>query len=145
MNPIAALDHQPPALLSVQLLTVGVFFTAYLAAVTRLLETRGRLRAAWVAIAAGVGMGFVFTPWTLGALIAAGSVGAVGLFIGLSWLLSLALGVHDRSPVVEAAPQAEPLLAAAPELVVELALPEPAQPARATPRFGAPTAPAPLG
>ncbi len=145
MNPIAALDHQPPALLSVQLLTVGVFFTAYLAAVTRLLETRGRLRAAWVAIAAGVGMGFVFTPWTLGALIAAGSVGAVGLFIGLSWLLSLALGVHDRSPVVEAAPQAEPLLAAAPELVVELALPEPAQPARATPRLGAPTAPAPLG
>ena len=36
MNPIAALDHQPPALLSVQLLTVGVFFTAYLAAVTGL-------------------------------------------------------------------------------------------------------------
>ncbi len=145
MNPIAALDQQPPALLSVQLLVVGVFFTAYLAAVTRLLETRGRLRAAWVALAAGVGMGFVFTPWTLGALIAAGSVGAVGLFIGLSWLLSLALGVHDRAPVVEAAPQAEPLLAAELEAAAEPVAPELSRPVRAAPRFGAPTAPAPLG
>ena len=36
-------------------------------------------------------------------------------------------------------------LAAASEPVLELTLAEPAQPARATPRFGAPTAPAPLG
>lgn len=144
MNPIAALDQQPPALLSVQLLTVGVFFTAYLAAVTRLLEPGGRLRAAWVALAAGVGMGFVFTPWTLGALIAVGGVGAVGLFIGLSWLLSRALGVHGHAPVidVEPAPEPEPVMEAA---VAEILPPEPALPARAAPRFGAPTAPAPLG
>ncbi|MFT3666675.1 hypothetical protein [Piscinibacter sp.] len=110
MNPFAALDHQPPALQPVQLLLMGVFLTAYLAAVTSLLDPRGRMRAAGIALAAGIGMGFVFTPWTLGALLAAASVGAIGVFIGLSWVLSRALGVHDRAPVVEGvAPEPESL------------------------------------
>ncbi|MBS0433353.1 MAG: hypothetical protein JSR75_00440 [Proteobacteria bacterium] len=133
MNPFTALEQQPPALQSLQLLLMGVFLTSYLAAVTSLLEANGRLRAAWVALAAGVGMGFVFTPWTLGALIAAGSVGAVGLFIGASWLLSRALGVHEHATTT--------LL---PELEEDLGAPPVAPEPRARGRFAAPTAPAPL-
>lgn len=142
MNPFAALDHQPAALQPAQLLLMGVFLTAYLAAVTSLLEPRGRMRAAGVALLAGVGMGFVFTPWTLGALLAAGSVGAVGVFIGLSWVLSRALGVHNRAPVVEGG------IAALDDVEATDApgdvLPSTPAPARAAPRFNAPTAPAPL-
>lgn len=141
MNPLTALEHQPPALHSVQLLLVGVFFTAYLAAVTGLLEPRGRMRAAGIALVAGIGMGFVFTPWTLGALIAAGSVGAVGLFIGISWLLSRALGVHDQATTLLPDLDAEPLEDTLPALV-QLQPAAPATAARG--RFGAPTAPAPL-
>lgn len=142
MNPFTALDHQPPALHSIQLLLMGVFFTSYVAAVTGLLPPRGRMRAAGVALAAGIGMGFVFTPWTLGALLAAGSVGAVGLFIGVSWLLSRALGVHEQTstllPEMEALePEAPPVLTAAPGTGQQR-----------TDRGGfaaPPTAPAPLG
>ena len=133
MNPFTALEQQPPALQSLQLLLMGVFLTSYLAAVTRLLEANGRLRADWVALAAGVGMGFVFTPWALGALIAAGSVGAVGLFIGASWLLSRALGVHEHATTT--------LL---PELEEDLGTPPAAPEPRTRGRFAAPTAPAPL-
>lgn len=143
MNPFAALEHQPPALNSVQLLLVGVFLTSYLAAVTSLLEAKGRLRAAYVALAAGVGMGFVFTPWTLGALLAAGSVGAVGLFIGVSWLLSRALGVHDQATtMLPEFEEEEDEADAAPALVT--LQPAAAQTA-ARGRFTPPTAPAPLG
>lgn len=144
MNPFAALEHQPPALNSVQLLLVGVFLTAYLSAVTSLLEARGRLRAAWVALAAGVGMGFVFTPWTLGALLAAGSVGAVGLFIGVSWLLSRALGVHDQATTMLPELEEDMLLEA--EALPALVTLQPAPASNIDRgRFGAPTAPAPLG
>lgn len=139
MNPFAALDHQPPALHFFQLLLVGVFLTSYLAAVTRLLEATGRLRAAWLALAAGVGMGFVFTPWTLGALLAAGAVGAVGLFIGVSWLLSRALGVHDHATTMlpELETDDADFAAIAPQPTAAL---HPAERGR----FSAPTAPAPL-
>lgn len=48
MNLFAALDDQPPALLSAQLLTTGVFLTAYLFAVTGLLGTKvGCAPPAW--------------------------------------------------------------------------------------------------
>ncbi len=144
MNPFAALDHQPAGLHFIQLLLVGVFLTSYLAAVTRLLEADGRMRAAGVALVAGVGMGFVFTPWTLGALLAAGSVGAVGVFIGVSWLLSRALGVHDQATTL--LPEIEmddaPATDARPPLASLQAAP--AQPGERG-RFGPPTAPAPLG
>ena len=141
MNPFTALEQQPPALQSVQLLLMGVFLTSYLAAVTSLLEANGRLRAAWVALATGVGMGFVFTPWTLGALIAAGSVGAVGLFIGASWLLSRALGVHEHATTLlpeleeDESPDALPAL---------ISVPAAASGPAARGRLSAPTAPAPL-
>ncbi|MGD9833394.1 MAG: hypothetical protein AB7U92_11645 [Piscinibacter sp.] len=139
MNPFTALQHQPPALHSVQLLLVGLFLASYVAAVTGLLEPRGRLRAAALASAAGLGMGFVFTPWTLGALLAALSIGAVGVFIGASWLLSRALGVHEHHTTL--LPEAED------DATADAALPAPRLPAMAEPappRFAAPTAPAPL-
>ena len=59
MNLFAALDDQPPALLSAQLLTMGVFLTAYLFAVTGLLGTKGRLRAAGVAVQMHAGGGSI--------------------------------------------------------------------------------------
>lgn len=139
MSPFAALDHQPPALHSVQLLLMGVFLTSYVAAVTGLLHPRGRLRAAGVALAAGLGMGFVFTPWTLGALLAALSVGAVGVFIGVSWLLSRALGVHDQATTLQPDLEDDSL----PQGAMDPA-PRPAAPSPAVRHFGAPTAPAPL-
>ena len=141
MNLLSALDDQPPALLSAQLFTMSVFLTAYLVAVTGLLGTRGRLRAAMVAALAGIALGFLFTPWTLGALFVAGSVGAIGLFIGLSWLLSRALGVHDHAPSM--LPELEVEDEALPVLVTLSA----ADRADRTERggFAPPTAPAPLG
>jgi MFS family permease len=139
MNPLTALEHQPPALHSIQLLLVGVFLTSYLAAVTSLLEPRGRMRAAGIALAAGIGMGFAFSPWTLGALLAALSVGAVGVFIGVSWVLSRALGVHEQTSTL------------LPDFEGDESAEEAMQPQRprvqaqvATVRFAAPTAPAPL-
>ena len=142
MNPIAALDQQSPQLQPFQLLLLGIFLTAYLTAVTGLLQPRGRMRAAGVALLAGIGMGFAFTPWTLGALLAALSVGAVGLFIGVSWLLSRALGVHDQTSTLM--PEAEDGFAPT-ELEAASTAPRPSVVAAAAPpRFGAPTAPAPL-
>jgi hypothetical protein len=141
VNPIAALEQQNPHLQPFQLVLMGLFLTSYLAAVTGLLHPRGRLRAAGVALLAGIGMGFVFTPWTLGALIAALSIGAVGVFIGASWLLSRALGVHEQTstlmPEIEGDDVAEEF--ANPAALRPL-LPPPA----AAAHFGAATAPAPL-
>lgn len=142
MNPFAALDHQPPALHFVQLLLLGLFLTSYVAAVTGLLQPRGRMRAAGVALVAGVGMGFVFTPWTLGALLAAGSVGAVGLFIGVSWLLSRALGVHEQTSTL--LPEVEDFEPEPPRVLAAAPLPGHERTDRGG--FAAPpTAPAPLG
>lgn len=141
MNPIAALEQQNPQLQPFQLMLMALFLTSYLAAVTGLLQPRGRLRAAGVALLAGIGMGFVFTPWTLGALIAALSIGAVGVFIGASWLLSRALGVHEQTstlmPEIEGDDVAEDLANPAAQRPL---LPSPP----AAPHFGAATAPAPL-
>ena len=142
MNLFAGLDDQPPALLSAQLLTMGVFLTAYLVAVTGLLGTQGRLRAAAVALLAGIGLGFLFTPWTLGALFVAGSVGAIGLFIGLSWMLSRALGVHDHAPSM--LPELDVEDEALPVLV-SLAAGDRAERAAHGGFAAPPTAPAPLG
>lgn len=141
MNLFAALDDQPPALLSAQLLTMGVFLTSYLAAVTGLLGAQGRLRAAAVALLSGIGLGLLLTPWTLGAMFAAVSIAATGLFIGLSWMLSRALGVHDHAPSMlpELDVEDEPL-----PVLVTLAAGDRAERADRG-GFAPPTAPAPLG
>lgn len=149
MNPFAALDQQPAQLLPAQLLLMGVFLTSYITAVTRLLGPRGRWRSAGVALLSAVGLGIIFTPWTLGALLVACSVSATGLFIGLIWALSRMLGVHDRAPVIDTEvedeveagvtrPAPAPLLV---QVVAEPVVRQGAAPAR----FGPPTAPAPLG
>lgn len=138
MNPIAALEQQNPQLQPFQLMLMALFLTSYLAAVTGLLQPRGRLRAAGVALLAGIGMGFVFTPWTLGALIAALSIGAVGVFIGASWLLSRALGVHEQTSTLM--PDADEVLLDEPAPVQRPV----AQPLAASVPFAAATAPAPL-
>lgn len=143
MNLFAALDDQPPALLSAQLLAMGVFLTAYLFAVTGLLGTKGRLRAAGVALLAGIALGFLLTPWTLGALFVAVSVGAIGLFIGLSWLLSRALGVHDHAPSMLPEMDIEGEDEAVPVMLTLGAGDRPERPGHGG--FTPPTAPAPLG
>ena len=141
MNLLAALDDQPPALLSAQLLTMGVFLTSYLAAVTGLLGAQGRLRAGAVALLSAIGLGLLLTPWTLGAMFAAVSIAATGLFIGLSWMLSRALGVHDHAPSMlpELDVEDEPL-----PVLVTLAAGDRAERADRG-GFAPPTAPAPLG
>lgn len=131
VNPFAALHDQPPVLLWAQLLLLGLFIASYVAAVTGLLDARGRLRAAGAALLAGVGLGFAFTPWTLGAMLAAASVAGIGVFIGTSWLLSRLLGVHEP--------------AYAPQTVAAPAREEPRPLPRGARRgFSQPTAPAPL-
>lgn len=138
MNPIAALEQQSPHLQPFQLVLMSLFLTSYLAAVTGLLQPRGRMRAAGIALLAGIGMGFAFTPWTLGALLAAVSIGAVGVFIGVSWVLSRALGVHEQTTT---------LMPEFDEAADEAAAPAqrpPLQPQPGGAHFGAATAPAPL-
>jgi hypothetical protein len=143
VDPFAALDDQPPALLSIQLMTMGLFLASYVAAVTRLLGRRGRLRAAGMAFVCGLALCAILKPWTLGALLVAGSVGAIGLFIGLSWALSRVLGMHDRAPVVDdleaegATGSSAPLQPERTEAACGRDAPRP--------RLGAPTTAAPLG
>ena len=122
---------------------MGVFLTSYLAAVTSLFRkpTAACVRPGWRWPPASVAWASVFTPWTLGALIAAGSVGAVGLFIGASWLLSRALGVHEHATTLlpeleeDESPDAPPALISVPA----------AERGPHRGRLAAPTAPAPLG
>lgn len=146
VNPFAALDQQPAHLLPAQLLLTGLFLTSYIAAVTRLLGPRGRWRSAGIALLSAVGLGVIFTPWTLGALLLACSVGATGLFIGLTWALSRMLGVHNRAPALQPDPEAEnaAVTRPAPSPAVLQPLPEPVRLSSGPARFGPPTAPAPL-
>lgn len=146
VNPFAALDQQPAHLLPAQLLLMGLFLTSYVAAVARLLGPRGRWRSAGIATLSAVGLGAIFTPWTLGALLVACSVGATGLFIGLTWALSRMLGVHNRAPALQPDPETEnaAVTRPAPSPAVLQPLPEPARLSSGPARFGPPTAPAPL-
>ncbi len=141
MNPFDVLEQQSPALLSMQLLSLGVFMAAYAAAATRLLGPAGRLRAAGVAALAGSGFCLMFAPWTIGVLWLAGAVGTIGLFIAAIWSLSRALDLHDRAPALL---ESEDI-----GLDDDAAVPTSAMPraaARAAPaRFAGPTVPAPLG
>ncbi len=107
-----------------------------------LLELRFALDARATRSLAEGRTGVTLGQMLLGALFVAGSVGAIGLFIGLSWLLSRALGVHDHAPSLlpEMDIEEEPL----PVLVSGVAAVERAQRAERG-GFGAPpTAPAPL-
>lgn len=142
MNLLTELDAQPPALISAQLLLMGIFLTAYVSAVTSLLGPRGRLRSAALALLSAISLCVVFTPWTLGVLFAAGSAAAIGVFIGASWVLSRALGVHDHAPTLQPELEAEP--AEAVPVLLTLASTERVERAERG-GFAPPSAPAPLG
>lgn len=96
MNPWNELDQQAASLQSWQLLLMLVFLLGYAGTIGGLLEPRGRLRSAAIALFSGVALCLLVAPWVLGALMLAAAVGAVGLFTGLVVLLSRLLGVDQR-------------------------------------------------
>lgn len=103
MNPWLDLQRQPAALETWQLLLMLLFLLGYLGSIGRLLDGRGRLRAAALASVSGASLCLLMAPWVLGALMLAAAVGAVGLFTALVMLISRLLGV-DRPAAAAAAP-----------------------------------------
>jgi hypothetical protein len=101
VNLLTELDRHPNSMPPLQLFLLLVFLCAYVSAVSGFLGERGRWRAAGIALSSAVGLCFVFTPWTLGALLVVGAIGAVGLFIVVTLLLSRALGVDTRTATVD--------------------------------------------
>lgn len=126
MNLLTELDHHPNWMPPVQLFLLLVFLCAYVSAVSGFLGSRGRWRAAGIALSAAIGLCLVFTPWTLGALLVVGAVGAVGLFIVVTMLLSRALGVDSKAAAPDEA--ADPV----PQAGSEPAPRRPHEPVRAT-------------
>jgi hypothetical protein len=106
-----------------QLLIAIVFLAGYSVACSTLFGSRGRTRAAGVALIAAVAFTALTQPWVHGALMVAGAVAGLGLFSAIGWILSAAL--HH--------PQAG--AAVADELAPEEALqPEPVAAPTASPR-----------
>lgn len=126
VNLLTELDHHPNWMPPVQLFLLLVFLSAYVSAVSGFLGSRGRWRAAWIALSAAIGLCLAFTPWTLGALLVVGAIGAVGLFIVVTLLLSRALGVDTKAAAIDEA------VAAAPQAGVDPAPRRPHEPVRVT-------------
>lgn len=103
MNLFNELDRQLHSMQSMLLLFT--FLAAYVAAIGNVFGSRGRLRASAIALLAAVGLCFVVTPWVVGALMVAVSVGAVGLFVAATMLVCRALGLTGA---VERIPMALP-------------------------------------
>jgi hypothetical protein len=100
-----------------QLLMAIVFLGAYSVACSTLFGSRGRTRAAGLALLTAVAFTALTQPWVHGALLVAGAVAGLGLFSAASWLLSAALH-HPQTAaaivedvVLEDAPQLEPVAA----------------------------------
>lgn len=108
VNLLTELDRHPNSMPPVQLFLLLVFLAAYVSAVSGFLGSRGRWRAAGIALSAAIGLCLAFTPWTLGALLVVGAVGAVGLFIVVTLVLSRALGVDSRAAAIDDAVAAAP-------------------------------------
>lgn len=87
MNPLYELDRQLPALQLPQLLLLLVFLGAYAAAIGRILGPRGRARAAALAALSAVGLCVAIQPWTVGVLLLAGGVAAVGAYVLATMIL----------------------------------------------------------
>jgi hypothetical protein len=75
----------------VQLLIAIVFLAAYSVACSTLFASRGRGRAAAVALLTAMAFTALTQPWVHGALMVAGAVAGLGLFSALGWILSTAL------------------------------------------------------
>lgn len=106
MNPWLALKQQSAALEPWQLLLMLLFLLGYLGAIGRLLDVRGRWRAALLATLSGSSLCLLMAPWVLGALMLAAAVGVIGLFSGLVMLLGRMLGL-DRRVVPSSFPAAD--------------------------------------
>lgn len=87
MNLLHELDRQLLAMQLPQLLLLLVFLGAYVAAIGRLLGPRGRVRAGALAALAAVGLCVAIRPWTVGVLLVAGSVAAVGAYVLATMIL----------------------------------------------------------
>jgi len=107
-----------------QLLVAIVFLGAYSVACSTLFGSRGRTRAAGLALLSAVAFTALTQPWVHGALMVAGAIAGLGLFSAVGWVLSAAL--HQPKAATAAAEEAAPENMAAP---AEPAVP--AAPARA--------------
>jgi hypothetical protein len=65
------------------------------AAIGRMLEPRGRWRAAGIAALAAIGLCVAIRPWTVGALVVVACIGSVGLFVLATMLVCRAVGQAD--------------------------------------------------
>ena len=99
------LGHSLERMSFVQLLLLFGFVTTYMVSVGGLFGGWVRLRAAAAALAQAVAFVALTDPWVHGALLVAFVVGALGVFVMLSWLLArlfgprsmpLPLSVHCR-------------------------------------------------
>jgi hypothetical protein len=109
MNPLTELHRQIHSLQLLQLLLLFVFVIAYLTTIGRVWGTRGRLRAAAVGALAAIGLCVAIDPWTVGALVIAGAVGSVGLFVLATMFVWRALGEVDAVMHVQRVATALPL------------------------------------
>ena len=107
MNTLTEFNRQLHSPQQLQLLLLFVFVIAYLTTIGHVWGARGRLRAALIAALAAVGLCLTIDPWTVGALVIAGAVGAVGLFVLVTMFVWRALGdvaIAAQAPREAAAP-----------------------------------------
>ncbi|MDO9316562.1 MAG: hypothetical protein Q7T97_18675 [Burkholderiaceae bacterium] len=71
-----------------QHLLASIFLLGYGAALGSMFSTRGRLRAATLALLAAVAFAARTHPWEHGVLLVGCAIGGVAVFIVLAWMLS---------------------------------------------------------
>ena len=104
-----------------QLLIAIVFLAAYSVACSTLFASRGRTRAAAVALLTAVAFTALTQPWVHGALMVAGAIAGLGLFSAIGWILSAVF--HQPRAGTAVADEAVPEDALQPELTAPVALP----------------------
>lgn len=117
------LGHSLERMSFVQLLLLFGFVTTYMVAVGGLFGGWVRLRAAAAALAQAVAFVALTDPWVHGALLVAFVVGALGVFVMLSWLLarlfgprSLPLPAPDSEGVDSSLANSQPMPLRSPKL-----------------------------
>lgn len=92
----AELQHSLRAMGFAQLLLALLFVAGYALSLGSFVGPTGRRRAALLALLAAVGFCAFTTPWVHGVLLMAGTIGAIGVFIGVVMLLSRLFGLAAR-------------------------------------------------
>jgi hypothetical protein len=117
------LGHSLERMSFMQLLLLFGFVTSYMVSVGGLFGAGVRLRAAAAALAQAVAFVALTEPWVHGALLVAFVVGALGVFVMLSWLLArmfgpraLPLPAPDSEAVDSSLPNSQPMPLRAPKL-----------------------------